>query len=123
VEEQTWTFGRGTEVLQITRAEAEGGYLLGVSGDGSARSYFFAELSRLQLFQADFEKFLLGTGWLFKSFSPDRRGGRDRRHFSRLMSDRRRWWTDGLTAESATPQPDGERDQRERRPRRAKRQQ
>ena len=95
MEEQIWTFVRGDELLHITRSPADGGTMLTISGDGAPRSYFFADPARLQQFQSDFEKFLLGTGWLFKSFHPDRRTGRERRHFSRLMSDRRRWWTDG----------------------------
>ena len=40
------------------------------------------------------EAFLIGSGWSFVAFSPERRTGRDRRTFPR-MGDRRRWWTDG----------------------------
>jgi hypothetical protein len=96
VEEQVWSFSRNGELLEIKRTPATDGFLLGVNGDGPPRTYFFAELPRLEQFQADFEKFLLGTGWTFLGFSPERRTGRERRHFSRLLTDRRRWWTDGV---------------------------
>jgi hypothetical protein len=96
VEEQIWSFSRNDELLEIRRTPTTDGFLLGVKGDGPPRTYFFAELGRLEQFQADFEKFLLGTGWLFLAFSPERRAGHERRHFSRLLTDRRRWWTDGV---------------------------
>ena len=96
VEEQVWSFSRNGELLEIKRTPTTEGFLLGVNGDGPPRTYFFAELPRLEQFQADFEKFLLGTGWTFLGFSPERRTGRERRHFSRLLTDRRRWWTDGV---------------------------
>jgi hypothetical protein len=96
VEEQVWSFSRNGELLEIKRTPTTDGFLLGVNGDGPPRTYFFAELPRLEQFQADFEKFLLGTGWNFLGFSPERRTGRERRHFSRLLTDRRRWWTDGV---------------------------
>ena len=96
MEEQTWSFSRGGELLEVKRSRTDEGYLLSVNGDGAPRTYFFADLERLDQFQADFEKFLLGTGWLFIAYAPERRGGRERRHFSRLLSDRRRWWTDGV---------------------------
>jgi hypothetical protein len=96
VEEQIWSFSRNGESLEIRRTPAPDGFLLGVVGDGPPRTYFFPELPRLEQFQADFEKFLIGTGWSFLGFSPERRTGRERRHFSRLLTDRRRWWTDGV---------------------------
>jgi hypothetical protein len=96
VDEQIWTFSRNGEHLEIRRTPATDGFLLGVNGDGPPRTYFFPELARLESFQADFEKFLLGTGWTFVKYAPDRRTGRERRHYSRLLTDRRRWWTDGM---------------------------
>ena len=110
VEEQIWSFSRDGELLEIKRTPTTDGFLLGVNGDGPPRTYFFTELPRLEQFQSDFEKFLLGTGWLFVGFAPDRRSGRERRHFSRLLTDRRRWWTDGVR----TP-PTSEPDERTRR--------
>src|SRR5262249_26262929 len=50
--------------------------------------------NKLTTFQVDMEAFLIGSGWSFVAFSPERRSGRDRRSFPRI-SDRRRWWTDG----------------------------
>ena len=116
MDEQVWTFARNGQALEIRRSQTGDGYLLGVSGDGPVRSYFFADLDRLAAFQADFEKFLLGTGWTFLGFSPERRSGRERRHYSRLLSDRRRWWTDGVRTPVEREQ--GERERRLRRIRR-----
>jgi hypothetical protein len=113
VDEQIWSFSRNEELLEVKRTATDEGFLLGVNGDGPPRTYFFAELSRLEQFQADFEKFLLGTGWTFLAYSPERRAGRERRNFSRLLSDRRRWWTDGVRAPLAK-----EEDARQRRLRR-----
>ncbi len=128
MDEQIWSFSRNGELLEIKRAPTDDGFLLSVTGDGPPRTYAFTELNRLEQFQADFEKFLLGTGWTFKAFSPDRRTGRERRHFSRLLSDRRRWWTDSLrpavAATTATPTDSGLMDDdRERRLRRLHRRQ
>ena len=119
MDEKIWTFSRGEALLRITRTPADDGTMLTITGDGEPRSYFFADPARLQEFQSDFEKFLLGTGWVFQSFSPERRTGRERRHFSRLLTDRRRWWTDGVKTDGPTPAVDAE---PERRPRRARRQ-
>lgn len=115
MEELIWTFSREGVQLDIKRTPAEDGFLLGVTGDGPPRSYFFDDLPKLQRFQADFEKFLLGTGWTFVTFSPERRGGRERRHFSRLLTDRRRWWTDGVQTALEREQERRDRDGRQRR--------
>jgi hypothetical protein len=96
VEEQIWNFSRAGQLLEIKRTPTTDGFLMGVNGDGAPRTYFFSELSTLEHFQSDFEKFLLGTGWTFLGFFPEKRSGRERRHFSRLLTDRRRWWTDGV---------------------------
>jgi hypothetical protein len=115
VDEQVWTFARNGQPLEIRRTRTDEGYLLGVSGDGPPRSYFFADMDKLVVFQADFEKFLLGTGWTFLGFSPERRTGRERRHFSRLLSDRRRWWTDGTRPLAHPDHDDYDRRSRSRR--------
>lgn len=94
VEDPVWTFARREERLSLRRQETEEGFLLVVTENGTPRSYFFSDVARLTTFQADMEAFLVQSGWTFETFSPDRRSGRDRRHFPRL-SDRRRWWTDG----------------------------
>lgn len=118
MDDQVWTFSRDNERLEIRRSPAAEGFLLGVVGDGAPRSYFFAEFERLETFQADFEKFLIATGWAFLAFLPERRTGHERRDFSRLLTDRRRWWTDGV------PTPvEREPDELERRPRRHRRRQ
>ncbi len=118
MEEQIWTFSREGAHLEIKRTPTEDGFLLGVTGDGPPRSYFFDDLSKLERFQADFEKFLLGTGWAFLAYSPERRAGRERRHFSRLLTDRRRWWTDGVRTPFEHQLEERDRDGRERRLRR-----
>lgn len=123
VDEQIWSFSRNGEMLEIKRTPSDDGVLLSVNGDGPPRTYFFPELPRLEQFQADFEKFLLGTGWTFLWFTPERRSGRERRHFSRLLTDRRRWWTDGLRRPASSPDSptDSTEDDRERRLRRLRR--
>jgi hypothetical protein len=121
VDEYIWTFSRNDEHLEIRRAAAEDGFLLGIHGDGAPRTYFFAELGQLEGFQHDFEKFLLATGWSFLAFSPERRSGRERRHFSRLMNDRRRWWTDGVRTPLEQERERRERDEQDRRLRRQRR--
>ena len=119
VDEQIWSFSRNGVLLEIRRTPTTDGFLLGVNGDGPPRTYFFPELPRLERFQADFEKFLLGTGWTFLAFSPERRTGRERRNYSRLLTDRRRWWTDGVR--TPLERMTREQDERERRLRRIRR--
>ena len=116
MDEQTWTFTRNEHQLEIRRTFTDGGILLGIHGDGPQRTSLFPDIDRLITFQQDFEKFLLATGWTFSAYSPERRQGRERRHFSRLLADRRRWWTDGVP-----PGSQREREPDERRPRRRKR--
>jgi hypothetical protein len=70
VDEQIWSFSRNGEMLEIKRTPSDDGVLLSVNGDGPPRTYFFPELPRLEQFQADFEKFLLATGWTFLWFTP-----------------------------------------------------
>ncbi len=93
MEDQVWAFARGSQRLTLRRQQAVGGILLIVTENGTPRSYFFGEITRLTTFQVDMEAFLIGSGWSFIAFSPERRSGRDRRTFPRI-SDRRRWWTD-----------------------------
>lgn len=116
-EEQSWTFVKDGITLAVSRAETPEGFVLGIHGNDEPRSYAFAELPRLVAFQEDFETFLLATGWTFVSFSPDRRAGHERRHFSRLLNDRRRWWTDGMATPMASGQANAEAVARVRRPR------
>jgi hypothetical protein len=89
-----WTFGRREERLVLRRETTTGGELLVVVENGKPRSFVFEDLDRLVTFQSNMEEFLVRSGWSLLEFSPDRRRGRDRRHFPRL-SERRRWWTDG----------------------------
>lgn len=101
-----WTFTRGTDTLEISRAILDDGVTLIVAGDGAPRSYFFRDQDRLDVFQRDMETLLLKTGWSFTSFAPERRHrGRDRRGWPRKSDDRRRWWTDGSTAQPPQPRP------------------
>jgi hypothetical protein len=83
-----------------------------VTENGTPRSFFFSDLDRLVAFQADMEAFLVRSGWSLLGFSPDRRRGRDRRHFPR-PTERRRWWTDGVLTGSESTRP-----ARRRRPKR-----
>jgi hypothetical protein len=80
----------------LRREETPDGVNLTVEGEGVPRIYPFPDIVKLVKFQSDMEAFLLRTGWQFIAFSPDRRGGVDRRDMPRLANDRRRWWTDGV---------------------------
>ena len=93
----TWIFTRGDERLEVQRCEEEDGVAIMVVRSNSAepRRYEFADVRALLRFQSDMELFLLQTGWAFSEFTPERRTGGERRGFPRL-TERRRWWTDGL---------------------------
>jgi hypothetical protein len=91
-----WTFERQGERLVLHREEtATGVNLVVVSENGVPRCYPFDTMDRLVAFQSDMELLLVRTGWSFIAFTPDRRTGRDRRGMPRI-SERRRWWTDGV---------------------------
>ena len=102
ISDPVWTFGRREERVRLRREHTIDGLLLIVDENGAARTYSFNDAASLVAFQSDMEAFLVRTGWSLLEFSPDRRTGRDRRQFPR-MTERRRWWTDGLDrSESAT---------------------
>jgi hypothetical protein len=96
VSERVWIFERGAERLQIRRDDTEDGLQLTVTKNDTPHVYRFDDALALVRFQSDMEAMLVQTGWSFVEFTPDRRSGRDRRGWPRLLSDRRRWWTDGL---------------------------
>src|SRR5438046_138765 len=94
MDDQAWIFeSPGGQRLEIRRRDTTDGLLLVITGEAAPRSYFFRDLQALTGFQSDMESFLLGKGWKFVGFSPERRRGRDRRQWPRV-SERRRWWTD-----------------------------
>jgi hypothetical protein len=95
MDEAVWTFRRRSEQLQLRREETPTGVHLVIVENGTHRSFAFTGLDRLIAFQSDMEAFLIRTGWTFAAFAPDRRTGRDRRQMPRL-TERRRWWTDGV---------------------------
>jgi hypothetical protein len=99
----TWTFDRQGEQLLVQRdVKDDESCALIVTRDGVSRTIRFAELSKLVRFQSDMDTFLLRTGWLLRTYAPDRRR-RDRRTFPRASNDRRRWWTDGVEPETFGP--------------------
>lgn len=89
-----WTFRRREDVLALSREQTDEGYQLVVTECGRPRTFGFRNLERLIHFQHDMEAFLVRTGWRLADFTPDRRGGDDRRDLPREDNDRRRWWTD-----------------------------
>jgi hypothetical protein len=95
VDDPVWRFGRREERLTLRRETKEEGVALVVTENGTPRSFLFSNLDGLAAFQSDMEAFLVRSGWSLLEYSPDRRSGRDRRGFPRL-TERRRWWTDGL---------------------------
>jgi hypothetical protein len=91
----TWVFERAGQRIELHRPESNTGALLMISGAGAPRSYKFSDATAAVRFQGDMETLLLKTGWSFSQFLPDRRAVADRRTWPRL-TERRRWWTDGL---------------------------
>lgn len=94
-----WTFHRRQDVLTLRRERTDQEYQLVVNESGRPRTFSFRDLERLITFQNDMEAFLVRTGWTLADFTPDRRGGDDRRDFPRDDNDRRRWWTDAVRFE------------------------
>ena len=94
-----WTFHRQQDVLVLRREQTGEGYQLVVTESGQPRTFNFRELDRLVIFQSYMEAFLVRTGWTLVDFSPESRGGHDRRGFPRDDNDRRRWWTDPVRDE------------------------
>jgi hypothetical protein len=95
VSELIWTFERAGERLQIRRETDDASLRLTVTQADDSKSYRFEDAVALISFQTDMEAMLVQTGWSFVEFSPEQRRGLDRRGWPRLLSDRRRWWTDG----------------------------
>ena len=87
-------FERAGQRIELQRQETDTAALLMMSG-AAPRSYQFDDVIALVRFQSDMEALLLKTGWSFNEFLPDRRSVADRRTWPRL-TERRRWWTDGL---------------------------
>jgi hypothetical protein len=92
-----WTFEREGERLEIRRHHDGEGMRLTVTRGDEPHSYGFRDAMELINFQSDMEALLVQTGWTFVAFSPEHRAGQDRRTWPR-MTERRRWWTDGLRA-------------------------
>ena len=88
-------FVRAGQRIELQRQETDTRALLMMSGAGAPRSYQFEDVIALVRFQSDMEALPLKTGWSFNEFLPDRRSVADRRTWPRL-TERRRWWTDGL---------------------------
>jgi hypothetical protein len=96
VSEGVWTFKKDQVCLSLERRGHGNGVTLVVSQAESVREFAFPDLEALERFQDTMETFLLRTGWMLTSFSPERRTPLDRRTFPRITDDRRRWWTDGV---------------------------
>ena len=88
-------FERTGQRIELHRQASNSGAFLIISGADAPRSYQFGDATVAVRFQSDMEAFLLKTGWSFSQFLPDRRSVADRRTWPRL-TERRRWWTDGL---------------------------
>jgi len=94
-EDLVWTFEREGERLEIRRNARGDAINLTVTRGGEPHTYGFRDALELISFQNDMEELLVQTGWSFVEFSPEQRIGRDRRTWPR-MTERRRWWTDGV---------------------------
>jgi hypothetical protein len=95
VVEYVWVFERDGERCEIRRPEqASGDAVLTVHRNGAVQSYAFRDVSSLIMFQGELEASLLGSGWSFLQFSPERRTGQDQLQRARTIERRRRWLPD-----------------------------
>ncbi len=100
---QAWTFERAAERLIVRRHREASAFAIEIeSDDGGPRVHRFEDEDKFLEFQSDLQYMLVHSGWTLVEFSPDRRRGRDRRGFPRVINDRRRWWTDGAQKVRAT---------------------
>ena len=68
-----WTFTRRGEILTVRRERTRDGFLLVVDDSGTARSYFFNDITPLTTFQMELEASLVRNGWSFVGFSAEER--------------------------------------------------
>jgi len=68
-----WTFARRGEILTVRRERTRDGFLLVVDDSGTARSYFFNDITPLTTFQVELEASLVRNGWSFVGFSAEER--------------------------------------------------
>ena len=87
--ELTWVFACAEGRIEIRRsADAKATQLIILGAEGS-RTVDFDSHAELVAYQTQFEAHLLGSGWSFARFEPDRRGPNDRRRRPRGDTDRR----------------------------------
>ncbi|GAC1460193.1 MAG: hypothetical protein PVSMB1_10360 [Gemmatimonadaceae bacterium] len=87
--EFTWVFARAGESIEIRRsADVRASQLIVLGAEGS-RTIDFGSHPELVAYQTQFEAHLLGSGWLFVQFEPERRGASDRRQRPRGDAERR----------------------------------
>jgi hypothetical protein len=87
--EFTWVFVCAEERIEIRRsADVDATQLIILGAEGS-RTVDFNSHPELVTYQTQLEAHLLGSGWSFARFEPDRRGTNDRRRRPRGGADRR----------------------------------
>jgi hypothetical protein len=87
--EFTWVFARAGERIEIRRsADVRAAQLIVLGAEGS-RTIDFESHPDLVAYQTQFEAHLIGSGWSFARFEPERRGRFDRRQRPRGDADRR----------------------------------
>jgi hypothetical protein len=89
-----WTFGRGTQRVEIRRWGTPDEPVLEIVGGDAPGTTAFKDMAALVSYQAALESRLVAGGWSLLTFEPERRSGADRRVAARDAFDRRRWWTD-----------------------------
>jgi hypothetical protein len=87
--ELTWVFASSEERIEIRRSADVNARQLIILGAEGSRTVDFDSHPELVAYQAQLETHLLGSGWSFARFEPDRRGTNDRRRRPRGDGDRR----------------------------------
>ena len=82
-------FARADERIEIRRSADVNATELIVLGPEGSRTVVFDSHPELVTYQTQFEAHLLGSGWSFVRFDPDRRCTSDRRRRPRGDADRR----------------------------------
>jgi hypothetical protein len=89
-----WVFRRELDRLEISHeASNEATTLVVTRSTGENQTFRFDDHVSLVTFQVSFTEHLLGAGWNFVEFLPERRSGPERRQVPRDGADRRRFTT------------------------------
>lgn len=89
-----WVFRRDEDRLEMSHEASMGATALVVNrSTGENQTFRFDDHAAMVTFQESFTDHLLHAGWHFVEFTPERRGGHDRRREPRPDHNRRRFTT------------------------------